>query len=63
MRKKEGKFIREGGKLKMEVGKVLKRVEDLFFFFFFFFFCFGLPKWEFSTGKKHFTTGKKNQEK
>ena len=37
------------------------------FFFFFFFFslfkttkiCFGLPKWKFSTGKKHFTLGKK----
>ena len=45
-----------------------------FFFFFLFIFCFfafhfskplkfvlGLPKWKFSTGKKHFTLGK-NQE-
>ena len=43
------------------------------FFFFFFFFFFGfhfskslkfvlsLPKWEFSTGKKHFTPGKNQQ--
>ena len=39
-----------------------------FFFFFFFFFCFsllkttefvlGLPKWQFFTGKKHFSPGK-----
>ena len=49
---------REGGKLEMEVGKVIKRGEDLFFFFFFAFhfwkrqkFVLGLPKWEF-TGKK-----------
>ena len=49
--------------------KVTKRGEA-FFFFFFFFFAFhfskqlksvlGLPKWEFSTGKKHFTPGKKS---
>ena len=40
----------------------------LFFFFFFFAFHFwkrrkfvlGLPKWEFCTGKKHFTPGKKS---
>ena len=42
----------------------------LFFFFFFAFhfskplkFVLGLPKWEFSIGEKHFTPGKKNQEK
>ena len=63
---------RERGKLEMEVGKVIKRGEDFFFFFFFFFFfllftfendwkfVLGLPKWEFSTGKKHFTPGKKS---
>ena len=52
----------------MEVGKVIKRGEDLFFFFFFLLFTFennrnlflGLPKWEFSTGKKHFMPGKKS---
>ena len=74
---------REGGKLEMEVGKVIKRGEDLFFcfcfcflFLFFVLFCFfafhfwkrqklvlGLLKWEFSTGKKAFHAGKKNQEK
>ena len=44
----------------MEVGKVIKRGEDPFFFFFFFYFSLlktteivlGVPKWEFSTGKK-----------
>ena len=58
----------------MEVGKVIKRGEGeevrTFFFFFFFFLLFsfendgnlflGLPKWKFSTGKKHFTPGKKS---
>ena len=48
-----------------------KEVRPFFFFFFFFFFfafhfwkrrkfVLGLPKWEFSTGKKHFTPGKKS---
>ena len=65
---------REGRKLNMEGGKVTKwgggEGEDLLFFFFFFFcfafhfskplkFVLGLPKWEFSTRKKHFTPGKK----
>ena len=68
---KKENCIREGGKLEMEVGKFVNRGEDLFFFFFFAFqfhfwkwqkFVLGLPKWEFSTGKKHFTPGK-NQEK
>ena len=54
----------------MEVGKVVvKRGEDFFFFFFWFAFHFwkrrkfvlGVPKWEFSTGKKNYTSGK-NQE-
>ena len=53
----------------MEVGKVINIGLDLFFFFFLLFtfendrnLCFGsdLPKWEFSTGKKHFRTGKKS---
>ena len=63
---------REGGKLEMEVGKVIKRGEDLVFclfvcLFWFFFFAFhfwkrrkfvlGLRKWDFYTGKKHFTLG------
>ena len=60
-----------GGKLEMEAGKRYKKRWGPFFFFFFFFafhfwkrrkFVLGLPKWEFSTGKKHFTPGK-NQEK
>ena len=36
--KKKENCKREGGKLEMEVGKVVKWGEDLFFFFFFFFF-------------------------
>ena len=55
---------REGGKLEMEVGKVIKRGEDFFFFAFHFWkrrkFVLGLPKREFSTGKNHFTSGKKS---
>ena len=58
---------REGVKLKMEGGKVRKWREDFFFFFFFavhfskpLTFILGLPKWEFSTGKKHFMPGKKS---
>ena len=45
-RRKIENWKREGGKLKMEVGKVLKRVEDLLFCFCFcfFFFCFSLLK-------------------
>ena len=65
------KLSRKGGKLeinwKWKQENVRKRGEDLFFFFAFHFwkrrkFVLGLPKWEFSTGKKHFTPGK-NQEK
>ena len=44
-----------------------KEVRTFFFFFFFAFhfwkwqkFVLGLPKWEFSAGKKHFTPGKKS---
>ena len=45
----------------MEVGKVEERTS---FFFFCHFskplkFVLGLPKWKFSTGKKHFTPEKK----
>ena len=68
--KKRRKIVkREGGKLEMEVGKVIKRGEELFLFIFFFFafhfwkrrkFVLDLPKREFSTGKKHFTSGKKS---
>ena len=63
--KKENNCKREGGKLEMEVGKVILRWGPFFFFFFFFFhfwkwlkFVLGLQKWEFSTRKKHFTPGK-----
>ena len=65
---------REGGKLEMKVGKVIKRGEgeDLFFFFFFF-FCFSLLKTteicfgstrngKFSTGKS-ISRREKNQER
>ena len=48
---------REGGKLKMEGGKIAKGVEDLFFFAFHFSkrqkFVLGVPKWKFSTGEKN----------
>ena len=49
----------------MEWGKVTKSGEDLFFFPPFHFskwlkFVLGQPKWEFSTGKKYFTLGKKS---
>ena len=69
-KEKKENYKREGGKLKMEVGKVIKEVRTFFFFFFFFFFLLftfendnfvlGLPKWEFFTGKKHFTPVKKS---
>ena len=66
-------FKREGGKLEMEVEKLWKIKEvRTFFFFFFFFFAFHFWKrqkfgslfWiyqngNFSTGKEHFTPGKK----
>ena len=67
-REKGWKLRRKGGKLEMEAGKRQKKRWGLFFFFFFFFafhfwkrrkFVLGLPKWEFSIGKKHFTPGKK----
>ena len=53
----------------MEVGKVVKRDEDLFFFFFFLLFTFendGNLFWVYQNGnflpgkKKHFTPGKKS---
>ena len=50
---------REGVKLEMEVGKVIKEVRNFFFSFCFAFhflkrreFILGLPEWEFATGKK-----------
>ena len=71
--KRKGKSKK--GRWKIENGRrkrcKMRRGTCLFFFFFFFFsfllskpqkFVLGLPKWEFSTGKKHFTPGK-NQEK
>ena len=39
-KKKRKNCEREGGKLETEVGKAIKRGEDLFFFFFFSFFFF-----------------------
>ena len=59
---------REGGQLKMDGGKVTKSGEPPPLFFFHFsrplkFVLLGLQKWEFSTRKKHFTPGKKNQVK
>ena len=54
----------KGGKLEMEAGKRQKKRWGPFFFAFHFWkrrkFVLGLPKWEFSTGKKHFTPGKKS---
>ena len=61
----------------MEVGKVMKRGEDLFFFFFFFFFflifcfsllktteiCFGSTKMGIFCREKASHAGEKNQEK
>ena len=55
--------------MKMEGEKLQNNEERTFFFlsFFFFFslfktlkFVLGLPKWEFSTGKKQFAPGKKS---
>ena len=67
-RRKKEKCKREGGKLKMEGGKVTKWGEDFFFFLAFYYskplkFVLGLPKWKFSTRKKHFTPGKKKKGK
>ena len=60
------KLSRKGGKLEMEAGKRQKKRWGPFFFFAFHFwkrrkFVLGLPKWEFSTGKKHFTPRKKSE--
>ena len=55
MEKKEGKFKKGRWKLKMEGGKVTNACpfsKPLKF-------VLGLPKWKFSSGKKHFTPGKK----
>ena len=67
--KKKGKSKKGRWKI-IEGGKVTKRGEYPFFFFFFFAFAFhfskclkfvlSLPKWEFSTGKRHFRPGKKS---
>ena len=63
-REKGWKLRRKGGKLEMEVGKCYKKRRGLFFFAFHFWkqwkFVLGLPKWEFSTRKKHFILGKKS---
>ena len=57
---------REGGKIENGWREKFENEERIFFFFFFFFhfskrrkLLLGLPKWKFSTGKKHFTPGKK----
>ena len=60
-KKKKGNQKREGGKLKMEGGRLQN--EGLFFAFHFskpLKIVSGPPKWEFSTGKKCFTSGKKS---
>ena len=64
-RRKEGKSRK--GRLKIENGrrKSYKMRRGLFFFLAFHFskplkFVLGLPKWEFSTGEKHFLPGKKH---
>ena len=49
---KKESYKREGWKLEMEVGKVIKEVRTL-----------GLPKWEFSSGEKAFHAGKKIRKK
>ena len=60
---KKENWKREGGKLEMEVGKVIRRGKDFFFFFCFSLLktteiCFGSTEMEiFYTGKKHFTLG------
>ena len=61
---------REGGELLMEVGKVIKRGEDLFFFFFFSFsllktteICFGSTKMGILYREKAFHAGKKKSGK
>ena len=75
IRKKRGKWKKgkngekkenckkEGVKLKWKEGK-LQNEERTFFFSFYFSnplkFVLGLTKWKFSTGKKHFTPGKKS---
>ena len=69
LKRKEGKLWK--GKVKTWKWKVEKLENEERTPFFFFFFCFsvfktnfvlGLPKWKFSTGKKHFMLGK-NQKK
>ena len=53
----------EGEQLEMEEGKVIKSVEDFFSPFHFWKrrkIVLGHPKWEFSTGNKHYTPGKKS---
>ena len=70
-RKKDKNCKTEGRKLKTDGGT--KKYENgqrnlSVSFFVLFLFCFvclfvlGLPKWKFSTGKKHFTPTGKNQE-
>ena len=67
---KKGRWKIENGRrksYKMRGGLFFSFFLSFFFFFFFLLFTFqkplkfvlGLPKWEFSTGKKHFTPGKK----
>ena len=65
---RKGKWIgqkenrkREVGKLKMEGGK-LQNEERTFSLLKLLKFVLGLPKWEFSTGKKHFRPGKNIRE-
>ena len=69
MERKEGKLK----KVRWKEEKLQNEERTFWTFFFFNYFAFqfskplkfvlGLPKWEFSTGKKHFRLGKKKQEK
>ena len=65
IKKRRENCKREGRKWKMEGGKVTEWREDPFAFNFSkpLKFVLGLPIWKFSTGKKAFHAGKKNQEK
>ena len=64
-KKRKIKKGREGGKLENGRRKTYQMRKGLFFFFFSkpLKFVLGVPKWEFSTRKKFFYGGKKNQEK
>ena len=68
--KLKGKMRKKAENWKWKEGKLWNEERTLFFLFFFFFashfskslnFILGLPKWKFSTRKKHFMQGKKSE--